>query len=88
MGVMRGTMVPEGRMILTIPVGRDLVPAPLHRIYGDARLPRLLDGFATLEEQYWQKDGGLWRQTERGRALDVVGSESFYALGLFVLGLG
>jgi SAM-dependent methyltransferase len=88
MGVMRGTMVPEGRMILTIPVGRDLVAAPLHRIYGDDRLPRLLDGFATLEEQYWQKGGGLWRQTERGRALDVVGSESFYALGLFVLGLG
>jgi SAM-dependent methyltransferase len=88
MGVMRRTMAPEGRMILTIPVGRDLVAAPLHRIYGDDRLPRLLDGFATLEEQYWQKGGGLWRQTERGRALDVVGSEAFYALGLFVLGLG
>lgn len=86
MAVMRGTLAPGGRMILTIPVGRDLVAAPLHRIYGADRLPRLLDGFATLEEQYWHKDDGLWRQTESPRALDVIGSESFYALGLFVLG--
>jgi SAM-dependent methyltransferase len=88
MAVLRGALTPEGRMILTVPVGRDLVAAPLHRIYGAVRLPRLLDGFAVIEEQYWRKDGGAWQQTERVQALDVQGSESFYALGLFTLGRG
>jgi SAM-dependent methyltransferase len=86
MATLRGLMTPAGRMILTIPVGRDLVAAPLHRVYGEERLPRLLDGFSTLEEQYWCKDGRRWRPAERTRALTVAGSESFYALGLFVLG--
>jgi SAM-dependent methyltransferase len=85
MAVLRGALTPDGRMILTVPVGRDLVAAPLHRIYGAARLPRLLEGFAVTEEQYWLKDDGAWRQAERVRALDVQGSDSFYALGLFVL---
>ena len=85
MALMRRTLAPGGRMILTVPVGRDLVAAPLHRIYGAERLPRLLQGFAPVEEQYWHKDGGLWRQVERGWALEVAGSESFYAIGLFVL---
>src|SRR6476646_180109 len=79
MTVMRRTLTPGGRMILTIPVGRDLVAAPLHRIYGAERPPRLMEGFAPVEEQYWHKDGGLWREVERARALDVAGSESFYA---------
>jgi uncharacterized protein DUF268 len=73
---LRGALATGGRMILTIPVGRDHVAAPLHRVYGDARLPRLLDGFSVAEEQFWCK---------REQALSVEGSESFYALGLFVL---
>jgi hypothetical protein len=85
MAALRAALAPEGRMILTIPVGRDLVAAPLHRIYGEDRLTRLLDGFVPVEEQYWRKDDGRWQQSDRGRALEVEGSESFYALGLFVL---
>jgi SAM-dependent methyltransferase len=85
MAALRVALAPDGRMILTIPVGRDLVVAPLHRIYGPERLPRLLEGYSAAEEQYWVKDDARWRQTERERALDVDGSESFYALGLFVL---
>src|SRR3954471_16407543 len=38
---MRGLLSPGGRMILTIPVGRDGVFAPQHRVYGPERLPRL-----------------------------------------------
>jgi SAM-dependent methyltransferase len=87
MATLRGALAPGGRMILTIPVGRDLVAAPLHRIYGPQRLPRLLDGYAADEEQFWCKEDGRWQQADRGRALDVAGSESFYALGLFVLQL-
>jgi SAM-dependent methyltransferase len=86
MATLRGLLTPTGRMILTIPVGRDLVAAPLHRVYGEERLPRLLQGFTILEEQFWCKQDSRWRQAERTQALSVVGSQSFYALGLFVLG--
>jgi len=45
MGILRELLAPGGRMILTIPVGRDQICGPYHRIYGEDRLPRLLDGF-------------------------------------------
>ena len=88
MAILREALAPDGRMILTIPVGRDLVCPPLHRIYGEERLPRLLDGYAVQEEQYWRKDPALaaWTQTDRATALATQGSASFYSLGLFVLG--
>jgi SAM-dependent methyltransferase len=87
MAIMRDVLAPEGRMIMTIPVGRDLVCAPLHRIYGAERLPPLLDGYAAEEEQFWRKDAALaaWTPTDRESALATEGSESFYSLGLFVL---
>ncbi len=88
MGVLRDALAPAGRMILTVPVGRDLVCPPYHRIYGEARLPRLLAGYVPHEEQYWRKDEGerAWVQTDRETALATEGSASFYSLGLFVLG--
>jgi SAM-dependent methyltransferase len=79
-------LAPGGHMILTIPVGRDVICAPQHRIYGEQRLPRLLGDLRTVEEQYWHKSGALWRQTDRATALGTHGSRSFYSLGLFVLG--
>jgi hypothetical protein len=74
-----------GRHVLTIPVGRDQICAPQHRIYGPHRLPRLLEPFEILEEQFWHKAAEGWTQTERGTALATHGSASFYSLGLFVL---
>lgn len=87
MAVLGGLLAPKGRMILTVPVGRDLVCAPKHRIYGAQRLPRLLDGFQVDEAQFWHKDAAaaLWMKTDRETALETEGSASFYALGLFVL---
>ena len=87
MAVLRDLLAPEGRMILTIPVGRDLVCPPYHRIYGEERLPRLADGYEAVEEQYWRKDAAerAWVQTDRATALATEGSQSFYSLGLFVL---
>jgi hypothetical protein len=87
MRILAGMLAPKGRMILTIPVGQDLISPPLHRIYGPDRLPRLLESFAIAEEQYWRKDPAtrLWTQTDRATALAVEGSDAFYALGLFVL---
>jgi SAM-dependent methyltransferase len=88
MAIMRDLLEPGGRMIMTIPVGRDLVCAPLHRIYGEERLPRLLEGYSIQEAQYWRRDAGLgaWIELDREDALQTEGSEWFYALGLFVLG--
>lgn len=85
MAVMRDLLADGGRMILTVPVGRDLICAPQHRIYGEERLPRLLDGYRVDEEQYWAKTGQHWTQVERAQALATEGSVSFYSLGLFVL---
>jgi SAM-dependent methyltransferase len=74
-----------GRMIATVPVGVDGVYPPRHRVYGEQRLPKLLEPFEVGEEQYWIKRDGCWRESDRVTALATPGSESFYALGLFVL---
>jgi hypothetical protein len=88
MAIMRDLLVADGRMIMTIPVGRDLVCAPLHRIYGHERLPRLLEGYSVLEAQYWRRDpsAAAWIEVDKDDALRTDGSEWFYALGLLVLG--
>ncbi|MCW2989892.1 MAG: hypothetical protein JWM73_486 [Solirubrobacterales bacterium] len=85
MGVLRERLAPGGRMILTIPVGRDLICAPQHRIYGAQRLPRLIAGYEVAEEQYWVKQGRHWVERPRDEALATDGSDRFYSLGLFVL---
>jgi hypothetical protein len=85
MEILAGMLNDGGRMILTVPVGRDMVCAPQHRIYGSDRLPRLLAQYRVSEEQYWRKSGGRWVRADRDEALGVQGSASFYALGLFVL---
>ena len=85
MGVLAEAMAPGAKQILTIPVGRDRVCAPQHRIYGEQRLPRLLERYEVVEEQYWRKGGDAWEPSDRAAALAVEGSASFYALGLFVL---
>ena len=85
-GLMAGR---ESCMVLTIPVGRDGIYAPAHRVYGAARLPALLEGFRIERQVYFAKspEDRRWRETSRDAALAVQGSASFYALGLFVLGL-
>ncbi len=77
----------QSRMIFTIPVGRDMVAAPYHRIYGRERLPRVLAKYQVAKEAYYAKTGAknVWQPVTREVALDVQGSASFYALGLFVL---
>jgi hypothetical protein len=88
MAILRGLLTPEGQMLLTVPVGQDGVFPPYHRVYGDTRLQRLLDGFGVIEQQYWHKAGERWVATNREVALAEQSSERFYALGLFVLGAG
>ncbi|MCS7297035.1 MAG: DUF268 domain-containing protein [Bacteroidia bacterium] len=84
----------EGVMLLTIPVGRDAVFIPMNRVYGEKRLPLLLEGYRILHEEYWAKRGSdnIWYQVEKAEALSFparAGSRSpfmnIYALGCFAL---
>jgi SAM-dependent methyltransferase len=76
----------DGILILTMPVGRDMVFTPWHRIYGVERLSRLLKGFVVEKERFLIKEpGGLWHLTERVEALRVSRNGLSYALGQFLL---
>jgi hypothetical protein len=79
--------MPGGIMILTLPVGKDSVFPPWHRVYGTGRLPLLLRGFDVVKKEYWSKRPlkNVWMQVAEEDAFAVQPSESFYALGLFVL---
>jgi hypothetical protein len=85
MGVIADAMNPDGRHIITIPVGRDGAYAPYHRVYGEERLPRLFERYETDEEQWWVKRDHVWVEGDRAAALSTESSESFYSIGLFVL---
>lgn len=82
-----------GIMLLTIPVGHDVVFAPLHRVYGKKRLPRLLNGYIIEKEEFWIKDmENRWVSCNKETALGFRASaglwgplQNAYALGLFVL---
>jgi len=79
--------MPGGIMLLTIPVGNDLVVRPWHRVYGIHRLGLLLKGFRVVDKEFWSKRPGSnsWIQVSEAEAFSVRASESFYALGMFVL---
>ena len=92
---MRLWMRPLARMYMTIPIGQDAVIGHYHRVYGEERLPRLLEGYRILKEQYWRKSfGDEWFCCDRGQALTEEATplpvESplylYYAIGGFVLG--
>jgi SAM-dependent methyltransferase len=83
---MAGLLKPGGDMVLTLPVGRDGVYAPWHRVYGENRLARLLEFWAVQKESYWAKPGGAkYEPVSREQALAEEGSATYYALGLYVL---
>src|SRR5713226_6815131 len=93
MARLRELMKPGGVMLLTIPVGQDALFAPLCRVYGEQRLPLLLEGYAVEKESYWVKDNkNQWVLSNRDVALSFKASagswdplENVYALGCFVL---
>ena len=76
-----------GRMLMTIPVGLDGTFLPNHRVYGNKRLPKLLDGFTIETERYFEKTElkRYWAETTKDQALSTTSSISFYSIGLFVL---
>ena len=79
-------MKPDSIMLLNVPVGRDAVFMPLHRVYGLERLPKLLDGFIIDKEEYWVKNNrNNWIYTDKQDALAREPKERLYGLGCFVL---
>jgi hypothetical protein len=93
MRILRRAMKRGALMVMTIPVGKDAVFAPLTRVYGGERLPRLTAGFAIKKEEYWWKHGSnVWTPCTRAQALSFAADagswnylENSYALGCFVL---
>ncbi len=87
------SMVPGGVMLLTVPVGRDAVFEPMTRVYGVQRLPRLIERFDVVRQQYWVKDeGNRWISCDRDTALAFDASagapeptHNVYGLGCLVL---
>jgi glycosyltransferase involved in cell wall biosynthesis/SAM-dependent methyltransferase len=90
---LRRLMRPGATMLLTVPIGHDAVFPPMCRVYGQKRLPRLLEGFDIALEQYWTKGAdNLWRSSAADEALDTVAHagnpdplQNYHALGGFVL---
>ncbi len=79
-------MKPGATMLLTVPVGRDAVFAPLHRVYGAERLPKLLAGFEVASREFWLKrEGNRWVSAAEPEALAFAPRERLYAIGCFVL---
>jgi SAM-dependent methyltransferase len=93
MHILRKALKRGGKMLLTIPVGKDEVFDPLCRVYGKERLPRLIKGFSILKEEYWRKAASnIWTPCSRAEALVFQASagswnylENIYALGCLVL---
>jgi SAM-dependent methyltransferase len=84
---------PSGKLLMTVPCGKDMVMEPWCRVYGAERLPRLLGAFRLEKEEYWTKDAqNRWTTASREEALSYVprydptnGHGCSYALGGFVL---
>lgn len=86
MARLRSLLKHGGTMLMTIPVGRDAVFNPLHRVYGRQRLPRLLEGFEVEKNEYWVKDKhNRWVMVPEEQALKSEPQERLYGLGCFVL---
>ena len=77
----------SAKMLLTVPVGKDGVYLPNHRVYGIDRLPQLLSGFKIENEKYFEKTNSkrFWAETTKEIALATNSSATFYSIGLFVL---
>ena len=86
MSQLRSLLKPGGKMLLTLPVGTDSVFRPLHRVYGEERLPRLLEGWDIDHEEYWRKsEDNRWERAPRHEVIAAVPRWDLYGLGCFTL---
>lgn len=88
MARIRDLLEPSGQVLLTIPVGHDVVHKPWHRVYGKERLPKLLEGFRVVRNRFLRKEpDGPWFSTTLEAALDTPADIRRYSLGEMVLEL-
>ena len=82
-----GLMNDSAKMLMTIPVGKDGVYLPNHRVYGNIRLPKLLAGYNVINERFFEKTESkrYWAETSKENAISTQSSASFYSIGLFIL---
>ena len=86
MNLLHDLLKSGGSMFLTVPVGRDAVFVPLHRVYGSERLPLLLDNFIVEKKEYWAKDHkNRWVRVDERVALSAHPKSTCYGIGCFVL---
>lgn len=61
---------PGGKFLMTGPCGKDAVLKPWCRVYGERRLPRLLQGLKVEREFFWRKnEANQWTECDRETAL-------------------
>ena len=83
---LRELMKPGAVQLLTVPLGRDNVFRPWHRVYGEKRLPALLEGYEVMRAEFWRKSQERgWAACDREEALSFKAERTIYALGCFVL---
>jgi len=99
MAKLQTLMKSDATMLLTIPVGQDVVVHPLHRVYGHQRLPQLLKGYRVVEKRFWGKQGDVdeYYSIDEEEALATkvqcrgvcsqLAGDHYYALGCFTLKL-
>lgn len=94
MEILKALLKPQGKMLLTIPVGLDTVVGHWHRVYGKRRLPRLLKGYKVLHQAFWAKSGDAdtFQSVSKLTGLSTEPIKNpprgnYYALGVFTLGL-
>ncbi len=84
---------PTGVLIMTAPVGQDVVLRPWCRVYGQRRLPHLFQSFEVVREVFWIKnEANRWVSCTPNEALtfeprndEADPHRCAYALGCFVL---
>ena len=89
MKLMRHLIRPDGFQLLHIPIGIDDTIGYYHRIYGEKRLPKLLEGWEVEDEAFWRKnDDNIYIQTDKETCLKEKATYSiphYYAVGCFKL---
>ena len=86
MEILCSSLKNNGVMLLTIPVGKDSIFRPYHRVYGKRGISKLLKKFSIVKEEYWAKDkNNKWVKVNKKRALSAKPSAYYYNLGCLVL---
>ena len=73
-------------MILTLPIGKERVFYPFHRVYGQKRFYKIIEGYKIVKKEFWVKnDINQWLLTDEKTAFGYKPTEYCYGIGLFIL---